>query len=85
MDATTIQKGVREYVVENFLMGGNVESFSDSDSFLETGLIDSTGILELIAFLEDTYGMTISDEEMIPENLDSVEKVARFVSSKIDS
>jgi acyl carrier protein len=82
MDEKTILKEVREYVVENFLLGEDEEELSNSDSFLESGLIDSTGILEVIAFLEETYDVEIEDEEMIPENLDSVERVARFIASK---
>ncbi len=82
MDENTILKEVREYVVENFLLGEEEDELSDSESFLESGLIDSTGILEVIAFLEETYDVEIEDEEMIPENLDSVQRVARFIASK---
>jgi len=82
MDENTVLKEIREYVVENFLLGDEEDEFSDSESFLESGLIDSTGILEVIAFLEETYEIAVDDEEMIPENLDSVERVARFVLSK---
>ena len=82
MDENTVLKEIREYVVENFLLGDEEDEFSDSESFLESGLIDSTGILEVIAFLEETYEIAIDDEEMIPENLDSVDRVARFVVSK---
>ncbi len=82
MDERTILKEVREYVIENFLLGEEADELSDSESFLESGLIDSTGILELIAFLEETYDVEIEDEEMIPENLDSVQRVARFIASK---
>ena len=82
MDVTAIEKQVKEYVIENFLLGEEDEEFSDSQSFLESGLIDSTGILELISFLEEEYEIEIEAEEMIPENLDSVERVAAFVLSK---
>ncbi len=82
MDENTVLKEIREYVVENFLLGDEEDEFSDSESFLESGLIDSTGILEVIAFLEETYEIAVDDEEMIPENLDSVDRVARFVVSK---
>ena len=82
MDESTILKEVREYVVENFLLGKEGDELSDSESFLESGLIDSTGILELIAFLEETFDVEIEDEEMIPENLDSVQRVTHFIASK---
>ena len=79
MDA--VERQVREFIVENFMFGDEVE-FSSSDSFLDTGLIDSTGILELIAFLEESYGIEVLDDEIIPENLDTLNNVASFVRSK---
>ena len=83
MDANEIQKQIHEYVVENFLFGEDEALTSDDQSFLDSGLIDSTGILELIQFVEDTFEIEIEDEEMIPENLDSIERAARFVESKL--
>jgi acyl carrier protein len=68
-------------VKENFLFG-HEPAFSDRDSFLEQGIIDSTGVLELVCFLEDQYALKIEDEELTPENLDSIEKVERFVDTK---
>ncbi len=82
MDEREIQKTIREYVIENILLGEEESDFSDDQSFLESGILDSTGILEVITFLEDTYDIVIDDEEMVPENLDSVSNIARFVSSK---
>ena len=82
MNLTEVLKQIREYVIENFVLGDEEEEFSDDQSFLDTGLIDSTGILEVISFLEDEYEITIEDDEMIPDNLDSVEKIARFVHAK---
>lgn len=83
MAGNTIAKEVREYVVENFLLGEDESELSDRDSFLETGLIDSTGILEVIGFLEERWEIEIADEEMIPENLDSIERISRFIQVKI--
>ena len=82
MDANDIPKQIHEYIVENFLFGDGAALESDDQSFLETGLIDSTGILELIGFLEQTYGVQIEDDELVPENLDSLARVARFVERK---
>ena len=82
MDSSEIQKQVREYVIENFVLGDEEDTFSDNQSFLDTGLIDSTGILEVIGYLEDEYEITIEDDEMVPENLDSVDRIARFVHTK---
>jgi acyl carrier protein len=69
-------------VVENFLFGDDGPLKEDT-SFLEEGIIDSTGILELIAFLEETYGLTIRDEEYVPENFDTLGNVARFLERKL--
>ena len=82
MNPGAVVKKVREYVIENFLVGDEEAGFSDEQSFLETGLIDSTGILEVILFLENEFDLEISDEEMVPENLDSVASIGRFVLSK---
>lgn len=73
---------VRNFVVENFLFGDASVIIDDGMSFLENGIIDSTGVLELVDFLEQTYSITIEDEELIPENLDSIEKVVGFLERK---
>lgn len=79
-----IKQTVRSYILENFLMGGDAgEQLTDDRSFLDHHIIDSTGFVELVTFLEGTYRIRIADEEMVPENLDSLENVARFVTSKI--
>ena len=70
-----------EFIIENFLFGDN-DSLSEETSFLEDGIIDSTGILELVAFIEDTFGITVEDEELVPENLDSVKNVAQYIEQK---
>ncbi|GFE82165.1 acyl carrier protein [Steroidobacter agaridevorans] len=77
-----IKKTVRSYILENFLMGDGGEQLTDDRSFLDHHIIDSTGFIELVTFLESTYRIRIADEEMLPENLDSLENVARFVASK---
>jgi acyl carrier protein len=72
---------IRKFVIDNYLFGegGNLR---DQDSFMETGIIDSTGILELVRFVESTYGIKVADEELIPDNLDSVEKIVSFIHRK---
>ena len=77
-----VKKQIRDYIVENFLFGDTDVAFSDTDSFMEQGILDSTGILELILFLEETYGIKIEDDELVPENLDSIENIIRFVGTK---
>jgi acyl carrier protein len=64
------------------MMGMNPDDLTDNDSLLDKGIIDSTGILEVIGFLEETYGIQIEDEELVPENLDSVHNLVGFVNKK---
>jgi len=79
----TVRPEVRQFVVSNFLFGERPASFSDDDSFLDTGIIDSTGVMELVAFLEEQFAIKISDQDLLPENLDSVSLVAQFVCRKL--
>ncbi|MGD9364678.1 MAG: acyl carrier protein [Desulfobacteraceae bacterium] len=75
------KKNIRRFIVENFLFG-NESGLTDSTSFLEEGIIDSTGVLELVSFLEQTFEVKIEDHELVPENLDSIENVAKFILTK---
>ena len=72
---------IRTFVVENFLFGSDGD-LEDNTSFLEEGIIDSTGILELVSFLEEEFPITVEDEELIPENLDSINNVTTYLQSK---
>ncbi|MEO8807000.1 MAG: acyl carrier protein [Burkholderiaceae bacterium] len=74
---------VRAYIVENFIMGGNADHLKDCDSFMETHVVDSTGFLELVTFLEETYHFAVLDEEMVPENLDSLDNIDAYVKRKL--
>ena len=73
---------VRTFVVENFLFGRD-DGLTDGQSFLESGIIDSTGVLELVAFMEKTYNISISDEELVPDNLDSINSISEYLRSKL--
>jgi len=75
---------LRQFIVDNFLFGKADAPLANSESLLERGIIDSTGVLELVGFLEQKYGITIQDEELVPENLDSIERLVRFVSRKVE-
>jgi acyl carrier protein len=77
------QTEIRQFVVENFLFGQDDKQLADDQSFLESGIIDSTGVLELIGFLESNYSISIADDELVPANLDSVGRVTRFVDEKL--
>ncbi len=72
---------VREFVVENFLFGDDA-GLTEATSFRDEGIVDSTGVLELVAFLESEFGISIDGSEYVPDNLDSIEKIANFVIRK---
>jgi acyl carrier protein len=78
-----ISAKIWRFILDNFLFGNEPESFSSRDSFLKCGIVDSTGILELIEYLEGTFRIEIREEEMLPENLDSLANVTTFVYRKI--
>lgn len=75
---------LRAFIVENFLFGDDSApfAFSDDDSFQERGIVDSTGILELVCHIQEKYAIDIADDELVPDNLDSLTKVAQFVQRK---
>ncbi len=78
----SIQQKVRSYIRENFLLGSQEIAFGDADSLLDKHIVDSTGILELILYLEESFGVQVLDDEMVPENLDSLDAIAAFVARK---
>lgn len=78
----SVEKKVRDYILENYLFTNEQSALNNNDSFLDKGIIDSTGIMEVIFFLEEEYGITVEDEEMIPENLDSVNNIVAFITLK---
>ena len=75
---------IREFIAATFLFDKNAP-LDDDTAFLQNGIIDSTGMLELITFMEERYRITIANEEMLPENLDSVARAARFVARKLEA
>jgi acyl carrier protein len=77
----SITQQVRDFVTSNFYVADSA-TFEDHESLLDRGIIDSTGVLEIIGFLEDTFGIRVEDSEMLPENLDSIERIAHFVTRK---
>ena len=78
-----IEHKFRQFVIDNFLFGQGNGHLKNDDSFLDKGIIDSTGVLELVAFLEEKYQIKIQDRELIPDNLDSINNLIRFVESKL--
>lgn len=78
---TTTEK-IRDYIRSNFMFGGDLK-IGDSDSLLDAGIIDSTGAMELVSFLEDQFGLSVDDRDLVPENLDSIAALAAFVARKL--
>jgi acyl carrier protein len=74
---------IRAFVTESFLFGRKDDSLSTDDSLIEKGVIDSTGVLILVAFLEQNLGVVVLDDEIIPENLDSLNRIAAFAARKL--
>jgi acyl carrier protein len=77
-----VRIAVREFILENFIID-TAEDLREEDSLLERGIIDSTGVLELVAFIEEKFGITVEDDELIPENLDTIRDIAEFIRRKI--
>lgn len=79
-----IRRTVRTYIEQTFLLGAETP-LGDSDSLLASQLVDSTGFLEIVAFIESTFAIKVKDDEMIPENLETIENIDTFVRSKLAS
>jgi acyl carrier protein len=73
---------IKEFIIETFLFGADDAKIEDGESLLESGIVDSTGVLELVAFLESEFGLDVKDNELIPENLDSIDNLAGFIGRK---
>lgn len=82
METAVLKDTLREFVFENFLVGLRKNELDDTDSFLEKGIIDSTGVLELVAFVEQTFGFEVEDEELLPDNFDSLAKLETYIQQK---
>jgi acyl carrier protein len=78
-----IRSILREFIVGNFLLGKSAGDIKDGDSFLETGIVDSTGVLEIVGFLQSQWEIVVADEELLPENLDSLDLLTAFVQRKL--
>jgi acyl carrier protein len=82
-DTATIETAVREFLTENFPLSGDAHGLGADESLIGAGVIDSTGVLEVIGFIEERWEIAIADEEVLPENLDSIASIGRFVSRKL--
>ena len=77
------KKPLRRFIEENFLMGSSGLDLADADSFMARHIVDSTGFLELVMFLEETWDVTVEDDEMVPENLDSLDALQGYLTRKL--
>jgi acyl carrier protein len=77
-----IKTQVRTYIFDNFIMAGDPGDLQDGDSFMERHILDSTGFIELITFLEEAFGIKVEDDDMVPENLDSLDRIEGFLRKK---
>jgi acyl carrier protein len=73
---------LRAFIIDSFMFGRDNGAIRSDTSFIEQGVVDSTGVLELISFIEKQYGIAVLDEEMVPENLDCIDNLVRFISEK---
>jgi acyl carrier protein len=78
----TLEDRIRQHIVDNFIYGGDGRELGLEQSLLETGIVDSTGVLELVFFVEETFGIKVKDEELVPRNFDSIAKLAAYVRQK---
>ena len=77
-----IKDSIRAFIIDSFLFGDTSQVIADDMSLIDNNLVDSTGVLELVFFLESTFGISVKDTEVIPQNLDSIGAMAAFIESK---
>ena len=77
-----VEQQIRQFIEDNFLFRGESERLERDESLLEAGLIDSTGVLELVGFIENEFAIPVADSEIVPENLDSIATITHYVSGK---
>ncbi len=73
---------IRKFIIENFLFGQGGEELSNDSEFLKMGIMDSMGVLELVGFIEEEFEISMDDEELIPDNLDSVNRIVAYLARK---
>lgn len=78
-----VRATIKEFLLQNFLLGKGTVQIKDSESFLESGIVDSTGVLEFVNFLQETWSINVEDEELLPDNFDSIDNLTGFVTRKL--
>ena len=82
MSSAGVRAVIREYIRDRFKIGKSLNSLQDSDPLLEKGILDSTGVLELVGFIEETFAFSVEDEELLPDNLGTVDNIVGYVERK---
>jgi acyl carrier protein len=77
-----IKEKIKTYISENILFSSNGFPYSDDTSFLDNGIIDSMNVLELVAFIEENFGITVEDSDLTPDNFDSIDRMAEYIQQK---
>jgi acyl carrier protein len=77
-----IEEQIRDYLTHNLIFSGNGFNYEDTTSFLEEGIVDSQGVMELVLFVEDSFHISVEDREITPDNFDSVNKLAEYIRLK---
>jgi acyl carrier protein len=78
-----VREKIRSYVADNLLFSSNGYQFDDNTSFLDEGIVDSTGVVELVLFLEESFGFSVEDNEIVPDNFDSVNRLTTYIQHKL--
>jgi len=79
----TGEKEIRKFITDNFMIGQNPDELKRDTSFLDNGIIDSLGVLELVSFVEEKFGIEVRDEELVPDNLDSINNLLGYIKRKL--
>jgi acyl carrier protein len=85
MNLDEVRQKLRHFILENYLFTDDETALKDEDSFLEGGVLDSMGILELIEYLDEGFGIKVEGDELVPDNLDSINSLIKFISTKIQA
>ena len=80
--AQSVSQEIRQFLVDSFLFGENDESLGNEDSLMEKGIVDSTGVLQIVTFLDEQYGINVADAELVADNFDSISRLCAFVERK---
>lgn len=82
MQDMEVKEQIKQYIAENFLFSSNGFDMDDDESFLEAGVVDSLGVVELVTFVEETYNFEVPDDDIVPDNFDSVDNLAAYISRR---